>query len=376
MFRKISTVLAAFGVVLSTFLWTSSSVRAEVRMSQIKADEQVIFFPTDAHQSDDGESWTIPIHGWIFEPEEHDLLRRAAMHELHEILDLPENLPTAAILDDRLRPFLVDNERSKEISIRIADEQHTLPSSDRDGHFLGTIQLSTAKVDDHLKDGRLHFQAVTSPGDERVFAGLVYCLSPEGVSMISDIDDTIKITNVRNRRALVENTFLRDFQAVDGMAALYRQWAEKGAQLHFVSASPWQLYEPLARFTSDAGFPDAIFNLKRFRLKDSSFFELFEDPIAFKLSIIEPLFQDFPARRFILVGDSGEKDPETYGTLARNHPGQIIGIYIRDVTNEPRDAPRYREAFRDVPSEKWQLFDDPATLQWPDTVSQNVSEDP
>jgi phosphatidate phosphatase APP1 len=88
-------------------------------------------------------------------------------------------------------------------------------------------------------------------------------------------------------------------------------------------------------------------------------------PIDYKLSMIEPLLQRFPTRTFILVGDSGEKDPEIYGEIARRYHKQVLQTYIRNVTGEPADAPRYQNAFREVPSEKWQLFDDPAMLSWP-----------
>jgi phosphatidate phosphatase APP1 len=69
----------------------------------------------------------------------------------------------------------------------------------------------------------------------------------------------------------------------------------------------------------------------------------------------------FPKRRFILVGDSGEKDPEIYGALARSQPGRIVGIFIRDVTGDA--AARYEAAFRGVPRETWAVFKDPAEVQ-------------
>lgn len=37
--------------------------------------------------------------------------------------------------------------------------------------------------------------------------------------------------------------------------------------------------------------------------------------------------------RFVLVGDSGQRDPEIYSNLLREHPGRVLGIYIRDVSN-------------------------------------------
>lgn len=354
-----------------SYLWLAIAIFAhqdacgQSTMSQIKGDEVVVFFPAVAHPSEDSTLWTVPIHGWIFEPEEDDLLRAAILRELRDELGQLEDLGRIAILEKRLRLFLVDNERGKQVGIRIAGSEHTLPASAPDGHFFGTIQFPAAAVQAHLDEGRLPFRAILRDGDSRDFSGVAYCLPPTGVSVISDVDDTIKVTNVRNRKELLANTFVREFRPVDGMAAAYRRWAEAGAQFHYVSASPWQLFQPLVEFTRAAGFPDGVFHLKRVRLKDSSLFDLFADPFALKLAVIERLIQDFPQRRFILVGDSGEKDPEVYAELARRFRGQILRVYIRDVTDEAAEAPRYRAAFRDVPPDQWQLFQDPAALEWP-----------
>jgi phosphatidate phosphatase APP1 len=150
------------------------------------------------------------------------------------------------------------------------------------------------------------------------------------------------------------------------MAAAYRRWADSGAQFHFVSSSPWQLYEPLSQFLRDAGFPDATFHLKRFRIKDRSFLNLFVDPVESKQQAMVPLVEAYPQRQFVLVGDSGEKDPEVYGMLARRFPQRIAKIYIRNVTNEPADSARYRQAFEGLPADKWHIFDDPQALVLPE----------
>jgi phosphatidate phosphatase APP1 len=363
--RVLLVDLVAIPLVLGILLPGHRAAWAQGVMSSIKSDERVVFFPTEARLSDDRQTWIVPIHGWIFEPEENDALRTAAVRELREVLGLSEKQPATAIFEKRLRAFLVDNERGKRVGIEIADRRHVLPSSARDGHFIGTVQLPAAIVDEPLAAGRLRYSAILSRDDPREFQGVTFCPPSVGISVISDIDDTIKITDVRDKKELIENTFFREFRAVEGMAAVYRRWADAGAQFHFVSSSPWQLYEPLAAFTRDAGFPDAVFHLKRFRLKDSNVLRLLDDPLGYKLSEIEPLIRSFPQRKFILVGDSGEKDPEVYGVVARRYAEQVVRIYIRDVTDEPANAPRYQDAFRDVPSEKWRLFHDPATLSWP-----------
>ena len=146
------------------------------------------------------------------------------------------------------------------------------------------------------------------------------------------------------------------------MAAVYQRWATEGAQFHYVTASPWQLYLPLAEFIRSNGFPAGTFHMKSFRAKDSTFLSLTKSPERYKPPVIEELFRQFPNRRFVLVGDSGEKDPEIYGALARKHSKQVVQILIRDVTDEPQAAPRYRKAFRELPEGLWQIFQKPDGL--------------
>ena len=144
------------------------------------------------------------------------------------------------------------------------------------------------------------------PGDDRRFASVAFLLADSGVSVVSDIDDTVKISEVRDKQKLLRNTFMHEFQAVPGMADTYRTWAAAGAAFHYVSASPWQLFDPLDAFFKAASFPAGSLHLKQFRWKDSSFFSLFQDPVAYKKPIIAGLLTRYPHRRFVLVGDSGE----------------------------------------------------------------------
>ena len=84
---------------------------------------------------------------------------------------------------------------------------------------------------------------------------------------------------------------------------------------------------------------------------------------AHKLAAIARLMEDFPLRRFLLIGDSGELDPEIYGEVARTRPERVEGVVIRDVTGEGRDAARYARAFEGVAPERWHIFRDGGA--WP-----------
>ena len=135
-----------------------------------------------------------------------------------------------------------------------------------------------------------------------------------------------------------------------------------GVAFHYVSASPWQLYPVLQDFVRSNDYPAGTFHLRNFRWKDRSFLSLFGNPEKYKWTVIDPLVRRFPNRRFVLVGDSGERDPEVYGAVARKHVGQIEHIYIRDVTGEDPGAPRYRDAFRGLPRGVWTVFREPSGL--------------
>jgi hypothetical protein len=337
--------------------------------SPIRDDEEVIFFPTLGRLSADGSTWVLDLHGWIFEREEGSWIR-GGIHDLFvELAGLDMDPGEEALFRKRAGLFLADNERGKEIAIRVGEQVHRLEASEANGHFRGTLNLSrqeAARLASPAGAGgasSLAFQAVTPKGDERRFRGTVHLLEPEGVSVISDIDDTIKVSEVGDTKALLRNTFLRDFRAVPGMADLYRRWAKQGASFHYLTASQWQLYEPLAEFIAAEEFPAGTFHMKLFRLKDDTRTSLFTPPSEHKLPAIQSLVEAYPRRRFILVGDAGEADPEIFGKAYHAHPGRIDRLLIRDVTGGDGASARYQEAFKGVPPEKWQVFAAPEEVR-------------
>ncbi len=265
----------------------------------------------------------------------------------------------------RINLFLADNERGKRIVVRIGEHRFPLPASRSNGHLEGTVQLAVDQVEKLAADDQLSYSAVLAEGDRRQFTGTVHLVRPQGLSVISDIDDTIKITEVAKTRKTLENTFFRDFQAAPGMSQIYGKWAEQGVKFNFVSSSPWQLYEPLDEFSRRAGFPSAPFSLKYVRLKDRTLLNLLKKGTETKPRQIEPILESYRGRRFILIGDSGEQDPEVYADMARKHPEQIVRIYIRNVTKASPQDERFKKVFDGVSSAKWELFTDPSSLELP-----------
>jgi phosphatidate phosphatase APP1 len=171
------------------------------------------------------------------------------------------------------------------------------------------------------------------------------------LSIVSDIDDTIKVTHVpAGKKTVLRNTFLKRFEAAPGMVERYQAMAaEAGPEadvcFHYVSGSPWQMHTALSEFLhGDAGFPLGTFHMKNLRMNvlepgamDSlRAFVLGGDlsTLDQKVRQITHLMMQHPQRDFILVGDSGERDPEVYRAIQRLFSKQIRRILIRDVLAE------------------------------------------
>src|SRR5438876_554674 len=175
---------------------------------ELKPKDTVIFFPTLGRPLPNG--WELEIHGWVFESENHRLLsavfRRAiGIHE-HEL-----SADEKSTLASRAQFFLADNERRRKISIRLGDQTLKLTPSAANGHFTARLRFGSDELRRlGLGDGAagpLIFQTVSDNQGVHSCAGEVYLLAEEGLSVISDIDDTIKVSQVLDRDALLRNTF-------------------------------------------------------------------------------------------------------------------------------------------------------------------------
>jgi phosphatidate phosphatase APP1 len=143
--------------------------------------------------------------------------------------------------------------------------------------------------------------------------------------VISDFDDTLAVSHVTSRAKLLATTFFDDADThppVDGMPVLYRSLVDAHAvppAFAVVTGWPFQFSSRLVRFLEKNRFPRMALFLRNF---GPSTLHGYKEPVLRRL-----------ASRFrhplVLVGDSGEQDPEIYAALAREHPGRVKRIYIR-----------------------------------------------
>ncbi|HZI80540.1 MAG TPA: App1 family protein [Vicinamibacterales bacterium] len=348
--------LAGFAIVLAVV------VSALPRAAQIDGEE-VIFYPTYGFRQ--GASWVIPLRAKVQEPRDVKAVFTALFAGLPA-----RGTDDTARFRARIADFLADDESGESVRLRferdpdnvehrMTDGRGGFPETDGDGVVEGVITLADEAARRLLErqassDGWLSFRATSS---EHRGTGRVRLIEPAGVSVVSDVDDTVKVTEIPAGASTVAvNTFYRPFVATTELAGRYAG----AAAFHYVSGGPWQIYRPVSAFLAGEGrFPEGSFHMRRIggsitrpvtSLEALSQFVMAGGTFEHKVSAITTLMERFPGRTFVLIGDSGEQDPEVYQAIASRFGGRVLEIVIRDVVNARERDPKRLAGMTVVPA--------------------------
>lgn len=312
--------------------------------------------------------WKIGVSGIVWQsPVVYNRRKRMMIRMLGNVMKASPDDLHCDLFQTRIGPFMADAEHRKRITARIGDQPFLLrKKTRRNGHFLDWIIVSDQLVQQHAQADPLENRylnldlACEHPGSARV-TGKALLIPERGISVVSDIDDTIKVSSVGNRRELLNNTFLREYVAVEGMSALYDRWARSNASFHYVSSSPWQLYEPLQILHQQLGFPVGTMHLRNFRLRDQLLKRVRVRRHG-KSTAIRSLLKALPKREFVLIGDSGEKDSEIYRKICRAFPNRVKGLFIRQLGHRPLSPERLSRLRGALPPERCNVFTNASEL--------------
>jgi len=325
---------------------------------------QTTFYQTYGYLKDG--MWNIPLQAWVSEPPDRlrQLIARGAMHAIREMAELEDLTDLQQRLyRERTSDFVADSKSRTRISIQFdqdpENEHFRLIGTDKarktdfNGRLDGVLHIPETRIAEIVEaqgsnNGWLAFHSTTETAPGK---GRVQLVPPGGTSVISDIDDTIKVTNIPNGRAeVLNNTFFKEFEAVPCMASMY-QGFDSNTVFHYVSGAPWQLYRPLSDFlfSQSAGFPPGSVHMKNARtnpFESETYRDMWQllgiggsATVEQKTTQITELLRHFPERQFILIGDSGEHDPEIFKSVKSNHPQQVKKMFIRDITNAKNSQP-------------------------------------
>ena len=186
------------------------------------------------------------------------------------------------------------------------------------------------------------YEGISGSGTREVIKDGQLTIAPaySQFGVISDIDDTVLVTGATSfwqtlRLTFLENAFTR--LPFAGVAAFCRA-LQGGAvttlfnPIYFVSSSPWNLYDLLIDFFRIQGIPKGPILLRDLELSASMLSQ--EGHHLHKMAMIQKVMAINPELKFVLLGDSGQQDPEIYADIIRYNPGRIVVAYIRDVSRE------------------------------------------
>jgi phosphatidate phosphatase APP1 len=169
----------------------------------------------------------------------------------------------------------------------------------------------------------------------------VFVVDPAAtLAVVSDLDDTVIESGITRGLEVLRLTLLTEVTKrtpLPGAAELYRALScsrgDGSVPVFYLSTSPWNLYEVLTRFLVLRRFPAGPLLLTDWGPSRTSLFRVPTE--EHKLTLIRALLADHPALRVVLIGDTGQLDPEIYATIAQETPERVRAIYVRRTVNMP-----------------------------------------
>ncbi|TBU35404.1 hypothetical protein BD311DRAFT_707329 [Dichomitus squalens] len=187
---------------------------------------------------------------------------------------------------------------------------------------LGGNNSSTVQV---VQTGILN---VAGPGN-----GTIILVPSQGISIVSDIDDVMRITKVYVPNEGLKNSFVQPYVNVPGIPELYANWSKSlpGVAFHYDTTTPVELTRTYVDYLF-SNYPLGSLEMRPINLTDPS------QILDARQNSLLKLFQTFPQRKFVLIGDTSSSTLlSAYPQIAQQFPNNIACIFIRNTSSTDSD---------------------------------------
>lgn len=181
-----------------------------------------------------------------------------------------------------------------------------------------------------------------------------YLVPNEGLTIISDIDDILRVTKIYEPEQGLLNSFARPFTAWENMPDIYRNWSVSLPNMHFhyLTTTPEQVTRNYMQFIY-ATYPGGSFDTRPLNFSD------IDATISIRKFLLTKIFETFPQRKFILVADTSNSDVmKDYPAMATDFPGQVQCIFLRNTSaTDPGDRfPYDTSGFKGLNQDMYMFF--------------------
>jgi phosphatidate phosphatase APP1 len=188
-----------------------------------------------------------------------------------------------------------------------------------------------------------------------------YLVPPEGVLIVSDIDDILRVTKIYEPQQGLLNTFARNFTPWLNMPVIYSNWSnqhpDQPYHFHYLTTTPEQATRAYMNFIYNT-YPLGSFDTRPLN------FTTVDQTFSVRKTLLDTIFQTFPSRKFVLVGDTTNSDVmRDYPDLAKLY-GNVQCILLRNTSNTDSgdNFPYDTSHFKGLDTKTYMFFNTPDDL--------------
>lgn len=358
-------------------------IKDQLGLNDTQIDElplEVLNIPGYANYT--GRGWNLRIHGQAYK---QPLSPRTTVS--NETLDKAANVFLPDLDIDQLQPHEKDNARNLTSAIlslpqedvqlvftlNVAEGQNISGGwngeiqwgklTDSRGEIDGFVQLPASAND--LPPGNTTTQITrldihTNGTDTGNATG--YLVPNQGITIISDIDDILRVTKIYQPQEGLLNSFARDFVPWLNMPSIYDTWStqhpENPYHFHYLTTTPEQATRVYMQFIYHT-YPAGSFDTRPLN------FTTVDQTFSVRKTLLNKIFETFPQRQFVLVGDTTNNDVmKDYPELVTRFPGQVACILLRNTsaTDSGNKFPYDTSGFENLKQEQYMFFNTPDDL--------------
>ena len=186
-----------------------------------------------------------------------------------------------------------------------------------------------------------------------------YLVPTNGLTVISDIDDILRITKIYQPKEGLLNSFARPFTPWKNMPDIYANWSRSIPDFHFhyLTTTPEQITRNYMDFIYKT-YPGGSFDTRPLNFSDVS------ATLSIRKFLLDKIFQTFPKRKFVLVADTSNSDVmKDYPQMATDFPGQVQCIFLRNTsaTDDGDKFPYDTSGFKNLNTNMYMFFTIPVS---------------
>ncbi|KAI9715149.1 MAG: hypothetical protein M1812_006128 [Candelaria pacifica] len=194
-----------------------------------------------------------------------------------------------------------------------------------------------------------------------------FLVPPTGLTIISDIDDILRITKIYQPKEGLLNSFARPFIQWMNMPELYANWSRSIPDFHFhyLTTTLEQVTRNYMDFIYKT-YPGGSFDTRPLNFSDVS------ATLSIRKYLLDRIFETYPKRKFILVGDTSNSDVmKDYPQMVTDYPNQVQCIFLRNTSStDPEDKfPYDTSGFKNLNQQSYMFFNVPDDLKNLDIVN-------